>query len=261
MGALPVVPSGLYPSSWVNANGIPKQLAFGWVGIYRLRHRLPRDRQRSGEQLQRGAATRRLADQLRGSDHAGQPGHLHGRGQFLRVRRRTSRSRSPRPSRPAWCRSARLDRAGYAARRVGSTISCTNSTSPFTSGIITVNGVVTSSSLTPASVRNATSALVSSGDASPATSSSAPAGTVPTAPNVTSISPTNGAAGGNNDVTVSGTNLSRGDGHRDRHGRRVHRGQADHLGVVRQHRRQAASPSPAAPASPSRRCLRTWRRR
>ena len=32
LGALPVVPSGLYPSSWVNANGIPKQLAFGWVG-------------------------------------------------------------------------------------------------------------------------------------------------------------------------------------------------------------------------------------
>ena len=27
-----MVPSGLYPASWVNANGIPKQLAFGWVG-------------------------------------------------------------------------------------------------------------------------------------------------------------------------------------------------------------------------------------
>src|SRR5207249_297149 len=32
VGALPVVPSGLYPSSWVNAAGYPKQLAFGWVG-------------------------------------------------------------------------------------------------------------------------------------------------------------------------------------------------------------------------------------
>src|ERR1700722_1934567 len=31
VGALPVVPSGLYPSSWVNANGFPKQLTFGWV--------------------------------------------------------------------------------------------------------------------------------------------------------------------------------------------------------------------------------------
>src|ERR1700729_4040317 len=32
VGALPVVPSGLYPASWVNASGLPKQLAFGWVG-------------------------------------------------------------------------------------------------------------------------------------------------------------------------------------------------------------------------------------
>ena len=31
VGALPVVPSGLYPSSWVNSSGIPKQLVFGWV--------------------------------------------------------------------------------------------------------------------------------------------------------------------------------------------------------------------------------------
>ena len=31
VGPLPTVPAGLYPSSWVNANGIPKQLAFGWV--------------------------------------------------------------------------------------------------------------------------------------------------------------------------------------------------------------------------------------
>ncbi len=28
---LPAAPAGLYPSSWVNGNGIPKQLAFGWV--------------------------------------------------------------------------------------------------------------------------------------------------------------------------------------------------------------------------------------
>ena len=31
VGALPMVPAGLYPASWVNANGIPKQLTFGWV--------------------------------------------------------------------------------------------------------------------------------------------------------------------------------------------------------------------------------------
>src|ERR1700735_2176048 len=31
VGDLPVVPAGLYPSSWTSANGIPRQLAFGWA--------------------------------------------------------------------------------------------------------------------------------------------------------------------------------------------------------------------------------------
>ena len=31
VGALPTVPAGLYPASWVNSSGFPKQLAFGWV--------------------------------------------------------------------------------------------------------------------------------------------------------------------------------------------------------------------------------------
>ena len=90
----------------------------------------------------------------------------------------------------------------------GQNISCTNSTSPFTSGTITVNGVVNTTSVTPALIQSSTSAIASSADASPATSSSAPAGTVPAAPIVTTITPANGAAGGGDDVTVTGTNLS-----------------------------------------------------
>jgi uncharacterized repeat protein (TIGR01451 family) len=31
VGTLPVVPSGLYPSTWVTSSGIPRQLVFGWV--------------------------------------------------------------------------------------------------------------------------------------------------------------------------------------------------------------------------------------
>ena len=89
----------------------------------------------------------------------------------------------------------------------GQQISCTSSTSPFTSGTITVNGVVTSSSLTPALVQAGSTATASSSDASPATSSSATAGTVPAAPAVTAITPTNGAAGGANDVKITGTGL------------------------------------------------------
>ena len=90
----------------------------------------------------------------------------------------------------------------------GQQISCTNSTSPFTSGTITVNGVVNSGTVTPALIQSATSVVASSSDGSPATSSSAPPGTVPAAPVVTAVTPTNGPAGGGNDVTVTGTNLN-----------------------------------------------------
>ena len=90
----------------------------------------------------------------------------------------------------------------------GQQISCTNSTSPFTGGAIWVNGVVTSSSLTPALVQAGSTATASSADASPAVSSSAAAGTVPAAPTITAIAPTNGAAGGANDVKITGTGLS-----------------------------------------------------
>src|SRR6202044_3853598 len=89
----------------------------------------------------------------------------------------------------------------------GQQISCTSSASPFTSGTITVNGVVNSASVTQALVQSSTSAVASSADASPATSSSAPAGTVPAAPTVTAITPTNGPAGGANDVKITGTGL------------------------------------------------------
>ena len=89
----------------------------------------------------------------------------------------------------------------------GQSISCTSTSTPFTSGTITVNAVVTSGSVTQAQVQSATSAVASSADASPATSSSAPAGTVPAAPTVTAITPTNGAAGGANDVKITGTGL------------------------------------------------------
>jgi hypothetical protein len=73
--------------------------------------------------------------------------------------------------------------------------------------MITVNGVVTSSAVTPALIQTSTTAVASSGNANPATSSTAPAGTVPAAPVVTGVTPTNGPAAGDNDVTVSGTNL------------------------------------------------------
>ncbi len=136
----------------------------------------------------------------------------------------------------------------------GQQISCTNSTSPFTSGTITVNAVVNSGSVTPALIQSATSAVASSGDASPAMSSSAPAGTVPTAPVVTAVTPTNGPA-----AAAATTSQSPASTSAERPPLRSARPPSSRrapppLLSCAPLRRPAASPSPAASAWTSRPC-------
>ncbi len=205
---LPVVPSGLYPASWVNANGIPKQLAFGWVastGASTDYHEISNvvvSSLNPVPQLAVSQTSYAAATLVPGSP----------------VTYQVAASSSGAPENqpvtvtetlPAGVLPVSAFGTGWTCGAPnGQQISCTSSSSPFTSGTITVNGVVNSSSVTPALIQTSTTAIASSGDANPGTSSSAPAGTVPAAPVVTSISPTNGAAGGGNDVTVSGTNLS-----------------------------------------------------
>src|SRR6202046_3407464 len=207
VGALPVVPAGLYPSSWVTANGFPKQLAFGWVAptgantdyheidnaVVTTLNPVP---QLAVSQTSYAAATLSAGSPVTYTGGARSSG---GAENFPVTVTETL---------PSGVLPVGASGTGWVCGAPsGQQISCTNSTSPFTSGTVTVNGVVTSSTVTPALIQTSTTAVASSGDANPATSSSAPAGTVPAAPNVTGISPANGPAGGGNHVTVSGTNL------------------------------------------------------
>jgi uncharacterized repeat protein (TIGR01451 family) len=207
-GALPVAPAGLYPASWVNANGIPKQLTFGWVastGGSTDYHEI--DNAAVGSlapvptlavsQTSYAAATPAVGGPVTYQVAASSSGATENSA--VTVTETLPSGVVPvGASGPGWVCGAPS----------GQTISCTSSTSPFTSGAVTVNGVVTSSSVTQALIQSGTTAVASSGDANPGASSSAPAGTVPAAPAVTSISPTSGPAGGGNDVTVGGTGLS-----------------------------------------------------
>ena len=207
VGALPVVPSGLYPASWVTSSGIPKQLVFGWVastGSITDYHEINNVVVTSinpvpvlaVSQTSYAASTLTQGSPVTYTVAASSSGATEN--QPVTVTETLPAGVLPvGASGPGWT----------CAAPSGQQISCTSSTSPFTSGTITVNGVVTSSSVTQAVVQSSTTAVASSADASPATSSSAPAGTVPTAPTITAISPTNGAAGGANDVKITGTGL------------------------------------------------------
>jgi len=208
LGTLPVVPSGLYPSTWVNANGIPKQLVFGWVGstgsltdFHEIDNVLVSSvnpvPQLAVSQTSYAASTLAAGSPVTYTVAASSSGATEN--QPVTVTQTL----------PAGVVPVGASGTGWTcAAPVGQTISCTGTSTPFTSGTITVNAVVTSSSVTQSTVQTATSAVASSADGSPATSSTAPAGTVPSAPTITAITPTNGSAGGANDVKITGTGLN-----------------------------------------------------
>ncbi len=208
VGALPVVPSGLYPSSWVSSSGIPKQLVFGWVastGSITDYHEIDNVvvssvnpvPQLAVSQTSYTAATLSPGSPVTYTVTASSSGAAEN--QPVTVTQTLPAGVVP---------VAAYGTGWVCGAPNGQSISCTSTGTPFTSGTITVNAVVTSSSVTQAQVQSATSAVASSADASPATSSSAPAGTVPAAPTITAITPTNGAAGGGNDVKITGTGLN-----------------------------------------------------
>jgi uncharacterized repeat protein (TIGR01451 family) len=208
VGALPVVPAGIYPASWVSASGFPKQLAFGWVastGSVTDFHEIDNAvvKTMNPVPLLSVSQTSYAASTL-----------SPGSSVTYTVAASSSGAAENSPVTvteilPSGVLPVAASGTGWVCGAPsGQQVSCTSSTSPFTSGTITVNGVVTSGTVTPAQIQSSTSAIASSSDASPATSSSAPAGTLSIGPNVTGVSPASGPAGGNNDVTVSGTNLS-----------------------------------------------------
>ncbi|MER5319702.1 DUF7507 domain-containing protein [Streptosporangium roseum] len=211
-GTLPSVTSGLYPSSWLNASGIPRQLAFGWVastgGVTDF-HEIDEAAvstisavpELTVAQTSYNASTLTPGDPVTYSVVAGVAAGLPETSPV-----------SITQTLPAGTVPVGAYGTGWVCNAPsGRSITCTNGNGPFPAGAalpaLTVVGIVTGGNVTPALVQSATVATASSIDASPAYSPSTTAGTLPAAPGGIAVSPALGSISGGNTVTVSGTNI------------------------------------------------------
>src|SRR6202046_2757823 len=168
VGALPTVPAGLYPSSWVSSSGFPKQLAFGWVASTGANTDYHEIDNAVVTTLNPGPSLAVSQTSYAAALSPGSP-----------VSYTVAASPSGAPENfpvtvtqtlPSGVLPVTASGTGWVCGAPsGQQISCTNSTSPFTSGTITVNGVVSSAGVTPALIQTSTTAVASSGDANPAT--------------------------------------------------------------------------------------------
>ncbi|MEU8331181.1 fibronectin type III domain-containing protein [Micromonospora sp. NPDC048839] len=213
-GSLPVVSPSLYPSpTWLNANGYPRQLAFGWVGST-------------------GSVTDfHEVDNARAVTFNPVPD--------LNVAQTSAVGASPQPGDPVtYSITAGVDpgatetapisvtqtvpagvvpRAAFGSGWVcaapsGQSITCTNSNGPFAGGSslppITVVATVTGTGVTPALIQTATVATSSSIDANPGYSTATTAVAPAAAPTGVTVTPTQSAISGGIAVTVGGSNLA-----------------------------------------------------
>lgn len=214
VGPLPTVAAGVYPSSsWTTAAGVPRQLAFAFVG-----------------------STGSVTDAHEASDVKVLTFNPVPQ---LTVASTSYTAPSPAPGAPVTYRIATSVQAGAnetspismtqttpagvvpvgaygtgwaCAAPIGQTVTCTTTGSSFANGtalpVITVVGIVTSASMTAATVQNASVARVSSVDANPDTDSVTTAGALPTAPSAVVATPSIGDVAGGGSVVVRGSNLA-----------------------------------------------------
>jgi uncharacterized repeat protein (TIGR01451 family) len=212
-GTLPVVPAGLYPSStWLSANGIPRQLAFGFVGST-------------------GSVTdNHDVDDVKIVTFNPVPD--------LNVAQTSYNGASPQPGDPVtYTVVAGVDvgadesspisvtetlptgvipggafGSGWVCQApAGQKVTCVNSNAPFTNGTtltpITVVGTVASAGVTPTLIQTTSVATSSSVDGNPGFSTLTTVGTLPAVPTGITVTPGSSTIAGGIDVTVGGTNI------------------------------------------------------
>src|SRR3984957_10457677 len=182
-GALPAAPSGLYPSSWTSSGGVPKQLAFGWVGSTGSVtdfHEVDAANVVSFTPTPQLAVTQ--TSYSAASPALGAPVTYTVNPSVSASGASESSPVSVSETMPAGVTPVGAYGSGWTcAAPSGQVITCTNSATPFAAGTslpaLTVEGIVTASGVTSSAIQSGTVATASSSDATPGYSSSAAAGT------------------------------------------------------------------------------------
>ncbi len=208
-GPLPSVVANMYPSAtWLNGSGVPKQLAFGFVGstgsvtdVHEVSdvkvltfNPVP---QLAVATTSYVAATPLAGDPV---NYLITPSVLTGANETTPI--------SVSETVPAGVLALGAFGAGWSCQAPnGRTVTCTTTGSSFINNTslppVTVVAIVTASNMTATTVQTTSATRVSSGDANPATASTTTAGTVPTAPTGMALNPALGPIAGGTTVISS----------------------------------------------------------
>ncbi len=213
-GTLPTVPTSLYPSStWLTSAGIPKQLAFGFIGStgsvtdFHEASDVKVVTFNAVAQLGVAATAYTAANPAVGApvNYVVTPSVQTG----VDVATPITMTQTV----PAGVKPLEAYGTGWScADPSGQTITCTTTGSSFADGAtlprINVVAIVTGGSVTSATVGSGSISAVSATDAGPASVTSTPIGTLPAAPSGLSLSRSLGAIGNSAAVTISGSNLT-----------------------------------------------------
>lgn len=220
-GALPVMAASMVGApSWLDSDGLPKQLAFGWVGSTGSvldNHEVSNAKVSSlsavAAQLTVGQVnyTPAAADTTTALPTGSPIGYVVTPG--VAAGANETGTISVTETVPAGMKPLAASGTGWVCGNPsGQAITCSNSGGPFPAGgtlpAVTVTAVVTGNGVSQSTVQTASVVTASSdtGLAGYSTTSSTAAN--PTAPVVTTLSPATGPAAGGTAVTISGTDLT-----------------------------------------------------
>ncbi|MFG1867237.1 DUF7927 domain-containing protein [Micromonospora arborensis] len=213
-GPLPAVAAGLYPSpTWLNSNGIPRQLAFGWVastGSVVDYHEVD-----NANVVTFNPVPDLNVTQTSYTGPNPQPGDPvnYTVTPSVSVGSDETAPVSMTATTPTGVVPVGAFGSGWVcAAPTGQTVTCTNSNGPFANGTslppISVVAIVTGSAVTPSIIQTQSTVTASSIDGNPGISTTTVVGTPPTTPSGITVSPATSTIAGGVAVTVGGTNIA-----------------------------------------------------